>query len=105
LRKNIEKNSQKKLKKKPLVEKDIVENCCELRNIIKLLEMMMNLKLKIKLGKLLRICPRLKLIKEKYLLKIKEPQMIDVCKVTTIKIKNFNEAMLVVQVRIRKFGV
>jgi hypothetical protein len=35
---------------------------------------------------------------EKYLLKIKERQMIDVCKVTTIKIKNVNEAMLVVQV-------
>jgi predicted component of type VI protein secretion system len=31
--------------------------------------------------------------------------MIDVRKVTTIKIKNFNEAMLVIQVRIRKFGI
>jgi hypothetical protein len=47
--------STKEVKKKPLVEKDIVENCCELRNIIELPEMMMNLKLKVKLGQLLRI--------------------------------------------------
>jgi hypothetical protein len=31
LRKNIEFFPQKKLEKKPLVEKDIVENCCELK--------------------------------------------------------------------------
>jgi hypothetical protein len=85
--------STKEVKKKPLVEKDIVENCCELRNVIKLREMMMNLKLKVKLGQLLRIFPQLKLIMEKYFLKIKEPQIIDVCKVTTIKIKNFDEAV------------
>jgi hypothetical protein len=35
---------------------------------------------------------------EKYLLKIKVTQMIDVCKLTTIKIEDFDEVMLVVQV-------
>ncbi len=66
---------------------------------------MMNLKLEIKLGQLLKICPRLKLIMDKYLLKMKEPQVTNVCKVTTIKIEDFDEVVLVVQIRIRKFGV
>jgi hypothetical protein len=42
---------------------------------------------------------------DKYLLKMIEPQMIDVCKVTTIKIKDFDEVLLIVQVQIGKFGV
>jgi len=41
----------------------------------------------------------------KYLLKMKKPQVIDVCKITTIKIKDFDEVVLVVQVRVGKFGV
>jgi hypothetical protein len=67
--------------------------------------MMMNLKLEIKLGQLLKIFPQLKLIMDKYLLKMKEPQVTSVCKVTIIKIEDFDEAMLVVQVQIGKFGV
>lgn len=65
----------------------------------------MNLKLEVKLRQLLNICPQLGLIMEKYLLKMKEPHVIDVCKVTTMKIKHFDEIMLVVQVRVWKFGV
>jgi len=42
---------------------------------------------------------------DKYLLKMIEPQMNDVCKVTTIKIKDFDEVLLIVQVQIGKFGV
>jgi hypothetical protein len=64
----------------------------------------MNLKLEIKPGQLLKICPQLKLIK-KYLLKMKQPQLTNVCKITTIKNFDFDEAVLVVQVRIRKFRV
>ncbi len=88
-----------------MVEKDVVENCCVLGNIKELPEMMMNLKLEVKLGKLPKICPQLRLIMEKYLLKMKEPQVTDVCKVTIMKIKDFDETMLVVQVRVGKFGV
>jgi hypothetical protein len=36
---------------------------------------------------------------------MKEPQMTDVCKVTTMKIIFFDEIMLVVQVQVGKFGV
>jgi hypothetical protein len=49
LRKNIEFFRQKQLEKEQLVEKDVVENCCGLGNIKKILEMMMNLKLEVKL--------------------------------------------------------
>jgi len=67
--------------------------------------MMMNLKLEVKPRKLPKICLQLMLIIEKYLLKMKEPQVTDVCKVTIMKIKDFDETMLVVQVQVRKFGV
>jgi hypothetical protein len=40
LKKNIKLSPQKKLEKKPLVEKDAIENYCEFGNIKKLLEMM-----------------------------------------------------------------
>ncbi len=105
LKKNTILFPQKKLEKKSLMEKDGVENYCELGNIEALSKMMMNLKLEIKLGQLLKICPQLILIMDKYLLKMKEPQVTNVCKITTIKIKDFDEALLVVQVRIGKFGV
>ncbi len=62
-----------KLEKKSLMEKDGVENYCELGNIKELSEMMMNLKLETELGQLLKICPQLRLIMDKYLLKMKEP--------------------------------
>ncbi len=57
LKKNTIFFPQKKLEKKSLVEKDGVENYCESRNINELSEMMMNLKLEIKLGQLLKIFP------------------------------------------------
>ncbi len=41
---------------------------------------------------------------EKSLIKIKKDQVADVCKVTT-KVKDFDEAMLVVQVQVGKFEV
>lgn len=50
-------NFPQKLEKKSLMEKDGVENYCELGNIKELLELMMNLKLEIELGQLLKICP------------------------------------------------
>lgn len=59
---------------------------------------MMNLKLEVKLQQLLRNFPHLRSIMEKYLLKMKDTQVIDVCKVTTMKVEDFDEAMLVVQV-------
>ncbi len=50
-------NFPQKLEKKSLMEKDGVENYCELGNIKELLELMMNLKLETELGQLLKICP------------------------------------------------
>lgn len=47
----------------------------------------MDFKLEIKLRQLFKICPQLRLIMDKYLLKMKEPQVTNVCKVTTIKSK------------------
>ncbi len=63
----------------------------------------MNLKLEVKLGQLLKICEQLRL--RKYLLKMKELQVTDVCKVTIMKIIFFDETMLVVQVQVGKFGI
>jgi len=41
----------------------------------------------------------------KSLLKMEEVQIADVCKITTIKIEDFDEAISVVQVCVGKFGV
>ncbi len=65
----------------------------------------MNLKLEVKLGQLLRISPQLKLIMDNYLLQMKEPQVTNVCKITTMKIEDFDDIVLVIQVRVGKFGV
>jgi hypothetical protein len=65
----------------------------------------MNSNIEVKLGQLLEICPRLKEMITKSLLKIKEAHITDVSKVTTIKIEDFDEAIQVVQVRVGKFGI
>jgi hypothetical protein len=70
-----------------------------------LLEMMMTLKLQIKLGQLLKICPQLMKMMEKSLMKMKTNQVMDVCKVNTIKVEDFDEAILVVQVQVGNFDV
>ncbi len=62
-----------------------------------LLEMMMTLKLEIKLGQLLKIC--------RQLMKMKTNQVMDVCKVTTIEVEDFDEAIPVVQVQVGNFEV
>jgi hypothetical protein len=56
LRNNIKSFPQKQLEKEPLVQKDVVKNSCDLKNIKKLPKMMMNLKLEVKLRLLLKIC-------------------------------------------------
>jgi hypothetical protein len=60
--------------------------------------MMMTLKLEVKLGQLLRICPQLMKMMEKSLMKMKTNQVIDVCKVNIVKVEDFDEAISVVQV-------
>ncbi len=57
-----------------------------------------------KLGQLMKICLQLMGMVEKSLIKMKKDQVADVCKVTT-KVKDFDEAMLVVQVQVGKFEV
>ncbi len=63
------------------------------------------MKLEIKLGQLIRICPQVMKMMEKSLMKTKINQVTDVSKVNTIKVEDFDEAILVVQVRVGKFEV
>ncbi len=66
---------------------------------------MMNSKIEVKLGQLLKICLQLREMMTKSLLKMEEAQIVDVCKITTTKIEDFDEAIFFVQVRVGKFGV
>jgi hypothetical protein len=75
------------------------EKCGELPKFV------MNSKIEMKLGQLLEICPQLREIMTKSLLKMEEVHIANVCKVITTKIKDFDEAILIVQVRVGKFGV
>jgi len=49
-------------------------------------------------------CPQLRGMVEKSLMKLKENQFVDVCKIIT-KVEDFDEAMSVVQVQVGKFEV
>ncbi len=64
-----------------MIGKCITTNKVEDNNLLEsddqLLEMMMTLKLKVKLGQLFRICPQLMKMMEKFLMKIKINQTID----------------------------
>jgi hypothetical protein len=42
---------------------------------------------------------------ENYLLQMKEPQVTNVCKITIMKVEDFDEVVLVIQVRVGKFGI
>ncbi len=70
-----------------------------------LLEMTMILKLEVKLGQLFFLNPQLMKMIEKSLMKMKKNQVIDVCKVSQLKVEDFDEAMPIVQVQIGKFEV
>jgi hypothetical protein len=59
----------------------------------------------VKLGQLLKICPKLREMMTKSLLKMGETQIVDVYKVTTTTIEDFDEAIPIVQVHIGKFRV
>ncbi len=54
---------------------------------------MMTLKLEVKLGQLLRICPQLMKMMEKSLMKTKANQVTNVCKVNIVKVEDFDEAI------------
>jgi hypothetical protein len=66
---------------------------------------MMNSKIEMKLGQLLKICPQLRKTMTKSLLKMEETLIANVCKDTTTKIEDFDEAILVVQACVGKFGI
>jgi hypothetical protein len=72
--------------------------------VAKATKVIMNSKLDVKLGQLMRICPQLRGMVEKSLIKMKVNQVVNVCKVTT-KVENFDEAMSIVQVRVGKFEI
>jgi hypothetical protein len=75
-----------------------VEVECLVKKFGELPKLMMNFKLEIKLGQLFRICPRLKKMMEKFLLKIQKTSVANICKITTIKVEDFDKVVLVVQV-------
>jgi hypothetical protein len=70
-----------------------------MNSIAKAIKVIMNLKLEVKLGQLMRICPQLRGMVEKSSIKMKEDQVVDDCKVAT-KVKDFDQAMPIVQVRV-----
>ncbi len=72
--------------------------------VAKATKVIMNLKLKVKLKHLMIICPQLRGMVETSLVKMKEDQVANVCKVIT-KVEDFDEVMPVVQVRVGKFEI
>ncbi len=68
-------------------------------------EFMMHSKIEVKLGQLLKICPKLREMMTKSLLNMGETQIVDVYKVTTTTVEDFDEAIPIVQVHIGKFRV
>jgi len=65
----------------------------------------MNSKIEMKLGQLLEICPQLRKMMTISLLKMEEVLIFNVCIVITTKIEDFDEAILVVQIHVGKFGI
>jgi hypothetical protein len=61
-----------------------------MNSIAKAIEIIMILKLEVKLGQLMKICPQLRGMVEKSLIKMKEDQVADVCKEIT-KVEDFDE--------------
>jgi dsDNA-binding SOS-regulon protein len=54
----------------------------------------MNLRIEVKLGQLLELCFQLREMLTKSLLKMEEAQIVDVCKVATTKMEDFDETIL-----------
>ncbi len=79
-------------KQSVLPQKIIVEHM-EKRSS-ELSKFVMNLRIEVKLGQLLELCFQLREMLTKSLLKMEEAQIVDVCKVTTIKMEDFDEAIL-----------
>ncbi len=70
-----------------------------------LLEFMMNSNIEMKLGQLLDICFQILKMMTKSLLKMEEALIANVCKWIVTKIEDFDEAILVVQICVGKFGI
>jgi len=64
-----------------------------------------DLKIEVKLGKLLNICHQVRNMLEISIFKIKGQGIVDVYKVTTAKINDFDEAMLIIQIQIGRVGI
>lgn len=68
-------------------------------------ETIMDFKMEVKLRKLLQLCPQLWKLLEIFLAKIKGKEVVDVYRVTTSKVEDFDKPMFVVQEGVRKLGV
>jgi hypothetical protein len=63
-------------------------------------DQILNMKTKVKLGQLIKICPQLRKILTKFFLRMQEEHLLNVCKVGTHHKNNFNEVMPIVQASI-----
>jgi hypothetical protein len=75
-----------------------------MNSVVKATKVIMNSKLEVKLGQLMKICPQLKGMVEKSLIKVKEDHVVNVCRITT-KVEDFDEVMSVAQVQVGKFEI
>jgi len=57
-----------------------------------------NMKMEVKLGKLIKICPQLQKVLTKFFLKMQEEHVSNVCRVGTHHKNDFNEVMPIVQI-------
>jgi hypothetical protein len=73
-------------------------------SVVEATKMIMNLKLEMKLGLLIKIFPQLRRMMEKSSIKMRENQIVGVYKITT-KAKDFDEVMPIVQVQGGKFEI
>jgi hypothetical protein len=63
-------------------------------------DQILNMKLEVKLGLLIKICPQLQKILAKFFLRMQEEHVLDVCRIRTHHKNDFDEVMPIVQVSI-----
>jgi hypothetical protein len=66
-------------------------------------DQILNMKMEVKLGQLIKICPHLKNILAKFFLKMQEEHVPNVCRVGTHHKNDFDEVMPIVQVWIGNY--
>jgi hypothetical protein len=63
------------------------------------------MKIEVKLGELIKICPQLQKILTKFFLRMQKERVADVCKVGTQHKNDFDEVMPIVQISIANYEI